>query len=651
MNGLRRLGPLLALLLLTAAVYWPGLKGPFLFDDFGNLRLLEEAGRLDRPENVIRYLLSGFAGPTGRPVAMASFIPQAAHWPNDPAPFKRTNLLLHLLNGVLLAAVSRRLLRQQGLPAARADATAWLAAAIWLLHPLWVSTTLYVVQRMTLLATMFVLLGLLLYLAGRERLLEGQRGGFPLVLLGLYGMGLLATLSKENGALLPLLVLVMERYGLAIRPLPPPARRRVLVAAGLPALAVLAYLAAFLPALFRGEAGIRDFTPAERLLTEGRVLWSYLAALFLPSPEPGGLYGQDVAVSRGLFDPWTTGIAWLAVAALWSLGERLRRHWPAAAFAIMFFLAGHLLESTWVPLELAFEHRNYLPAAFLFLPVAQALAALPRPFWQRAAVLGVIGVMAGLTLLRADLWGRPFAQALTWARQHSESPRAQAHLAALWLTTGNREEAARVLDAALRTHPRDLLLNLNRLLAACPDAVAAPLVEQAVDAIGHAHLGHRVVQYQITRLLAELREGHCGAVSRSLFETLWKAADRAADAPFRAILLQERALLHLAEKRPTAAAQDFAEALRLDPRPDAQLASAAALARHDAFREALSLLDMPLDRPAPAGRPWEIDAWREHWLERHGYWQRERALLRATIEADLAAALPESRESANVGAP
>ncbi len=653
MTGWKSRAPILVILLVTALVYWPGLKGPFLFDDFSNLALLAEAGRLDRPENVIHYLLSGFAGPTGRPVAMASFIPQAGYWPDDPFPFKGVNLLLHLVNALLLARVIERVLTARHQPPATASATAVLAAGIWALHPLWVSTTLYVVQRMTLLAATFTLLGLLLYLSGRAAIVAGRaRQGWWRVIMGVYGMGLLAVLSKENGALLPLLVLVVERYGLAGTPVASlRERRRLGLVVGLPALAVVSYLASALPTLFVGDAGIRPFTPWQRLLTEGRVLWHYLAQLVSPQLEPGGLYAQEIPLSHGLFSPWTTAAAWAGLAAAWMLAERWRANRPSLALAITFFLAGHLLESTWLPLELAFEHRNYLPAMFLFLPIAEAIVGwntIPR----RVTVVILLALLASLTALRADLWGRPFAQALAWAERNPDSARAQVHLATLWLETGHIGEAARILDQTLERHPKDLLAAANRLFVAC--AAGHPSrreVDVVLAALAAAPIAHTVTQYQITRVLAPLREGRCGPAGREVFDALWRAAWTAAreQPAYRANLLQERALLHLADGHIEAADADLRQALALAPGPDAQLAAAALLASHGAFDAALALLDQPLPPRRQAGPG--IVRVREWWLERIGYWERERRHLRATIQTDRAGALPRPVESANVATP
>jgi len=65
------------------------------------------------------------------------------------------------------------------------------------------------VQRMTILATLAVLVGTLCYLVGRRRLMDGERGGLAWVLASplFAGLGLL---GKESAILLPFLLFVTE---------------------------------------------------------------------------------------------------------------------------------------------------------------------------------------------------------------------------------------------------------------------------------------------------------------------------------------------------------------------------------------------------------------------------------------------------------
>src|SRR5690348_4046644 len=112
----RRLLALLAFLLALVTIlalawfaYRPGLSGAFLFDDLGSLPKLGATGPVDNWATFWRYITSGAADPTGRPLALLSFLVDARNWPADPYPFKVTNVVLHLINGALLAWVLWRL--------------------------------------------------------------------------------------------------------------------------------------------------------------------------------------------------------------------------------------------------------------------------------------------------------------------------------------------------------------------------------------------------------------------------------------------------------------------------------------------------------------------------------------------------------------
>jgi len=99
---------LAALLAGVWLVYAPGLNAAFRLDDFQNLGLLDQVVDLD---TLLLFVTSGSAGPGGRPVALASFLLNQVAWPVDPSAFLKTNLQIHLLNGVLLAWLTLQLAR------------------------------------------------------------------------------------------------------------------------------------------------------------------------------------------------------------------------------------------------------------------------------------------------------------------------------------------------------------------------------------------------------------------------------------------------------------------------------------------------------------------------------------------------------------
>ena len=114
------------------------------------------------------------------------------------------------------------------------------------------------------------------------------------------------------------------------------------------------------------------FTLKERLLTEPRIIIYYLSEIFYPMASRLSLV-HDIKISTSFFKPWTTIPAILAIISLLGIGLSQAIKRPIIAFAIFFYFINHIIESTILPLELIFEHRNYLPSFFLFFPVATGL--------------------------------------------------------------------------------------------------------------------------------------------------------------------------------------------------------------------------------------------------------------------------------------
>ena len=106
-------------------------------------------------------MFSTFPDPPDVPVSMLSFLLDAQDWPANPAPFKYTNILIHLLCGLAFCWLSFLLSQLLQLSRAASAQIALFVMGIWLVHPLNVSTTLYVVQRMTQLMTLFAGLSLI----------------------------------------------------------------------------------------------------------------------------------------------------------------------------------------------------------------------------------------------------------------------------------------------------------------------------------------------------------------------------------------------------------------------------------------------------------------------------------------------------------
>lgn len=451
--------------LLTAAVYWVGLSGPFVFDDYNNIVAnpmvtLEDGSAA----SVWRAMLAGDAGPLKRPLSMLSFALNTLATGLDPFYFKLTNLGIHLLNGCLVLYLTRRLLAAGGVadPGGR---LALFVTAVWLLHPMQLTSVLYVVQRMTSLSATFVLLGLHAYLNAR-RPGAGPTARVLWLWLGVPACAAAATLAKENGVLLLLFVLVCEST-VQRSPIAPDWRVGTPQQFGavfvlIPLLALLAFLIST-PEWLANGADTRPFNAGERLLTEARVLWLYLRQLVLPAISDLALFYDDFTISRGLREPATTLWAVAGLIVVVAVSTALRRRAPWFAFAVLWFLAAHAMESSFILLELVHPHRNYLAyfGPILALGVAGRAALAQQNVWlSRTVGAAVLAVLAATTALRAYQWRNPLDLAAYEVRHRPLSARAHYEMGRLLHIAAENggpeslnEEAKRFLWQAAELNP------------------------------------------------------------------------------------------------------------------------------------------------------------------------------------------------------
>jgi tetratricopeptide (TPR) repeat protein len=637
------------LALLSVIAYWNGLHGGFLFDDFANLPTLGATGPVDNWPAFWRYITSGTADPTGRPLTLLTFLLDAQNWPADPFPFKRTSLILHLINGALLYALLAKLGQLLTTETMRYRTAALLGAALWMLHPLLVSTTLYIVQREAMLPAACVLAGLLMWLHGRQQLVAGcLRSGVVWSIVGLGGFTVLGVLSKANGALLPCFALVIEVVLVGPRQQIPPQREwrahRMLMwlFTIIPTAAIYVYLlrVGAIGILHGGNAGIRSWTYAQRLLTEPRVLMDYLSLLWLPRPFSSGLFNDQYAASTSLIQPLTTLPALLGVLTLIAAAWGFRRRYPAWSLAVLFYFAGHLLESTSIALELYFEHRNYVPALLMFWPLALWLTdtrTLKIP--KRALMVALPLGLAWMTHARAEVWGNVHTQALVWAQINPESPRAQANAAQILMQSGQPREAARLLQTLLATEPDESQLAFNLIGAHCQmGGITTADVAAARTAMkGSANTGSLFAHW-FERTLPIAVAGKCPGLDTDVLLDLIEAGlrnPRLSGAGRQQDLIYLRGTLALARHQPEAALTDFTHALDLQVRPALALKGAATLGSAGYPLQALRLLDhydqhKTDEMPARFGMPM-LHGWV---LAKQNYWPIELAHLRRQLDLD-----------------
>lgn len=459
----------LILIVATLAIFRPATTGPFVFDDFpnlGNLRQLD--GHVDRSS--LGQYLTAFTGSPGRPLAALSFIIEDSSWPTDPEPYKRNNVLWHLLCGVLVFVLSRQLANTRSRTALWADAIGILTMAAWSLHPMQLSATMLVVQRMNILCSIAVLAGLIGYIkivgGANERGLRHVIGAG-----GILGFaGIIAFLCKENGVLIFAYASVLNLTVLRpnLQRLMPRDRRLLLAGCAAPIAALATAALVEHDRIVRSYAN-RDFTLTERLLTEPRILLEYLHNILLPRIGGQGIFHDNYPISHTLLSPPTTTVAIVAIVVTLGLAWRLRTRLPVFSLAIGWYFAGHLIESTVWPLELYFEHRNYLPMLAPLYAVVAATLCTPKPYEKLARLLLAAWLLlaASLTAINAPVWGRRGALASVWFRENPHSVRAIQMMASYQTDRGDYVGARNTLLEGLERVPRANELAMQVTLLDC----------------------------------------------------------------------------------------------------------------------------------------------------------------------------------------
>ena len=451
-NKLNILVLLLAVSGVTFLAYKPGLSGPFVFDDIPNL-VENRALHIDSLslETVLDAIHAVRSGPFGRPVAYASFALNYYFFGSESFSFKLTNVTIHLVNGILIFMFTGLCLRgyrhvhRQTLSKQSIRWIALTVASLWMLHPLALTSVLYIVQRMASLSALFTLLSLCFYVRGRLTQFIGG-SGLSQILLSLIICTPLALFSKENAILIPLFVLLIEVFILRFNSMP-------IIDKRLTRFLTILLISLAIGSIFQTEKflnwlvqsyEIRPFTLYEHTLTETRIIWFYVKLILLPRLADLGLYHDDIPLSYNIFTPISTMPSILGLIVIGIIAVSVRKKAPILCFGISFFLIGHSLESSIFSLEIAHEHRNYLPMFGILLSIGYyGLHPIIVNRFRLPIICGfllMISLLWGITFVRSSQWHDVGELAFSLAYYHPHSAR-------------SNYEAGRLLTQLIETEP------------------------------------------------------------------------------------------------------------------------------------------------------------------------------------------------------
>jgi tetratricopeptide (TPR) repeat protein len=463
---------LIFLMTITLIVYWPGLAGPFLFDDFPNIEPLGYFGGVTDSQSALRFVFGNNSGPTGRPVAMATFLLDDSGWPSPAFGFKYTNLMFHLLCGMAIGLVIFRLLRNElGYGSGVAAAIALAVLGLWLMHPINVSTVLYVVQRMAILSAFFSLFSVYFYFVFREAFFNKRTATQYIALMLSILFLLLGVFSKENALLVPVFLLFLEVYFFK-KPVSEPLRKLVL-SRTIP-LGIMVIVGLYLSSgWWGGGYQSRDFVVWERVLFQFPIVGDYILKIIAPVSSAFNLFNGDYAdIQVGSFGYVDALRSFVSLFLLALLCVSLRKRWLVVAFGLSWFFIFHAIESSIWPLEPYFEHRNYLPGIGLILVFVVAVKESSAYLFkgQASASIALMSVFFYLVFVTFFLnltWADSDNLYLKWEMDEPSSARAKVAYAKSVENKGFPENALEGIDRAILLEPRSLGLHLRKLDLIC----------------------------------------------------------------------------------------------------------------------------------------------------------------------------------------
>jgi tetratricopeptide (TPR) repeat protein len=569
---------LCSLALLVIVLYGRTLPGPFVFDDTPNI--LENSHiRLDRLA-LGGLMDAAFRSPTSnRPVANLSLALNYYLNGYNVVGYRVVNIVIHIITGWLLFLLTKLTLLTPYMQSRRYKTAAWIplaTALIWLVHPIQTQAVAYVVQRMTSMATLFYILSMVFYV--RWRLTSADREK-PVLLAGCILSGIMALGTKEIAVTLPFFILLYEWYffqDLNSAWL----RRHGMIVAGLVLLmAALALVYLGTDPIGRVLAGFRhrQFTPAQRLLTQFRVVVFYISLLAWPHPSRLNL-DHDMALSQSLFNPLTTLLSVVLVAGLVGLAVLTAKKQRLVSFAIFWFFGNLLLESSVLGLELVFEHRLYLPSAFVFFAVVTlAFEHISSKRFLVGLFATALAICCFWTYQRNAVWGDEVALWQDCVAKSPEKARPHNNLAQVLVERDLIEAAIPHLQIALKIKPdyEEAHYNLGY----------AYIRQDRLDA-GIHHLNEALRLYP-KNYMAHNNLGVAYLLQGRLREAGAHFEEAVRIKPGYAVAHNNLGVVLRKQGKLEAAARHFAEALRLDP------ANAQARRNLEETRAELRLLDSP----------------------------------------------------------
>jgi tetratricopeptide (TPR) repeat protein len=451
--------------LLVVTLYGNTLKVPFIFDDLPNI-VENYSLHWNKPLSFSKITQSLISH---RPLSNLTFGLNHYFGRLNVKGFHLVNIFFHVANTLLLFHFLK-LIFKLGLPAQERNGAGYLAfiiSLLWAASPVQTQAVNYIVQRMTLLACLFYLLGLIAYI----KALTGHSPSpfYWSVLTFLFGG--LALLSKENTSVFPVTCLLIDYLFISkfewdefkkhlIKTIP------YFAAGGLLGLIFL-FNHPEIKDIFLHRSTYQEFTIWERVMTEWRVMIYYLSLLFFPDPNRLSI-DYLYPISKNLLEPVTTSASLILIVLVCGWAIKSAKAFPLISFGILWFFINLLVESTIIPIDLVFEHRLYLPSIGFFISLGSIIHIFL--FKRKTLILQNIGLIFFLLALslealytfeRNNQWTSEIGIWKQVVNRFPDLPRAHLNLGNAYEKENDLSQTEKEYSKAIELRPEDSVIHNN----------------------------------------------------------------------------------------------------------------------------------------------------------------------------------------------
>jgi protein O-mannosyl-transferase len=473
--------------IVGSLIYLNTIHGPFIFDD--GLNIVENIYVQPKEINwksinqIFECHKSLNLEP--RPISFISFYINYYFDQLNPIGYHLVNILIHIISSFFLFILLKDTLSISGsiyngktilLPTYESSNNmiwvSFFTALLWLTHPLNTQSVSYIVQRMNSMGAMFYLLSLICFIKGRNNQISNTinlnkkaigSGAFTFFwFFGSMISGICALGCKQNTATLPIFIFLYEWFFFQNL-------KKILTLKLLSWVLFSFIIICISLMIFRWNHLVYwifssyryGFTLEQRLFTEFRVVVYYLSLIIYPNPSRLNL-DYDYPLSNSLINPPTTVVAIFTIMILFAAALYLSKKERLISFGIIWLFGNLLIESSFIGIEIIYEHRLYLPSMFIILIFVLTICRYIKFQWMAYLIISaIIIIFSCWTYQRNRVWSD---DVFLWSDVKIKSPNIARPYSNLGVAMSNLkkiEEAIHLYDNALRIEPDDVKTHNN----------------------------------------------------------------------------------------------------------------------------------------------------------------------------------------------